>query len=139
MHQDVNADNLLVDASVDGFVTGILDFGDVVRSSVAGDLAVAMSYAVGAGGSLERDAADVWEAPYDLARGFEAVRPLTDGELRLLPSLVRARLAQRLLLNSWLAATDPDNASYTLRSIDLATRSLARLASTPPPGGERAG
>ena len=47
MHQDVNADNLLVDASADGFVTGILDFGDVVRSSVVGDLAVAMSYAVG--------------------------------------------------------------------------------------------
>ncbi len=80
VHQDVNADNLLVDASADGFVTGILDFGDVVRSSVVGDLAVAMSYAVGAGGSLERDAAEVWDPPYDLARGFEEVRPLTAHE-----------------------------------------------------------
>ena len=133
VHQDVNADNLLVDASADGFVTGILDFGDVVRSSVVGDLAVAMSYAVGAGGSLERGAVEVWDAPYDLARGFEEVRPLTAPERRLLPSLVRARLAQRLILNSWLAAADPANAAYTLRSIDQAARSLARLASTPPP------
>jgi len=133
VHQDVNADNLLVDAAADGFVTGILDFGDVVRSSVVGDLAVAMAYAVGADGSLERATADVWDAPYDLARGFEQVRPLTAHERGLVPALVRARLAQRLILNSWLASADPANAPYTLRSIGQAARSLARLASTPPP------
>jgi Ser/Thr protein kinase RdoA (MazF antagonist) len=63
------------------------------------------------------------------------VRALTADEQGLLPDLVRARLAQRLLLNCWLAAADPGNAAYTLRSVDRATRSLAGLAAAAPPAG----
>lgn len=126
VHHDLNADNLLVDAGTPAFVTGVLDFGDVVRSSVVGDLAVAMSYAVGA-------TADPWAAPYDVARGFAAVRPLTGDEAQVLPGLVRARLAQRVLLGSWLSARDPGNAHYTGRSIVRAGAALQALASVPAP------
>ena len=131
VHHDLNADNLLVDPSTAAYVTGVLDFGDVVRSSVAGDLAVAMSYAVGAGGPPE----DAWDAPYDLARGFTSVRALTDDENALLPDLVRTRLAQRVLLGSWLAASDPANAHYTGRSIERAAGALRRVAARPSPAG----
>jgi Ser/Thr protein kinase RdoA (MazF antagonist) len=130
VHHDVNADNVLVDPASDGFVTGILDFGDVVRSSVVGDLAVAMSYAIPvAPGSHD----DPWAAAYDVARGFRSVRDLTPDEVVLLPRLVRLRLAQRLLLNSWLASSDPSNAHYTGRSIARSATSLRRLVSTPSP------
>ncbi len=127
IHNDANVDNLLVDANADSFVTGVLDFGDVVRSSVVADLAVAMSYAVRAADT------DVWSSPYDLARGFTSVRRLHDDEVRLLPHLVRARIAQRLLLNSWLAAADPANAHYTGRAIARTGVVLQRLTSSDPP------
>ena len=133
VHHDFHADNLLVDPTAADFVTGILDFGDVVRSSVVGDLAVAMSYAVGCDGALERHHLDPWQAPYDLAAGFTQVRSLHDDEVALLPWLVRLRLAQRLLLNSWLAASDPSNAAYTGRTITRAGQALRRLVAAPSP------
>jgi hydroxylysine kinase len=133
VHHDLNADNLLIDAGSPSYVAGVLDFGDVVRSSVAGDLAVAMSYAVGVRGT--GGDVDPWAAPYDLVRGFTSVRPLTDDEHALLPDLVRARLAQRVLLGSWLAASDPANAHYTGRSIERAAVALRRLAAVPSPAG----
>jgi len=133
VHNDLNADNLLVDASADDYVTGILDFGDVVHSSVVGDLAVAMAYAVGADHALERHHVDPWVAPYDIAAGFAEVRALEDDEVAMLPALVRVRLAQRLVLNSWLAASDPANAGYTGRSITRTSRALQRLGAAPSP------
>ena len=131
VHNDVNVDNVVVDDA--GEVSGILDFGDMVRTAVVADLAVAMSYAVGADGSLDADGLDPWQAPYDLARGYLTARMLDDDELALLPHLVRARLAQRLLVNSWLAASNPANAHYTARSVATATRALRRLATAAPP------
>jgi Ser/Thr protein kinase RdoA (MazF antagonist) len=133
VHNDLNADNLLVDVASADYVTGILDFGDVVHSSVVGDLAVAMAYAVGAENALERDDVDPWVGPYDIAAGFAEVRALEDDEVAMLPALVRVRLAQRLVLNSWLAASDPANAGYTGRSITRTSRALQRLAAAPSP------
>ncbi len=129
VHNDANADNLVVDATDPAFVRGILDFGDAVRSAVVGDLAVAMSYAAGADPAAD----DPWLAAYDVARGFTSVRELTTDETVLLPELVRTRFAQRLLLNSWLAAEDPANAHYTGRAIARTAAILRRLVATPSP------
>lgn len=129
VHQDLNPDNLLVDQGADGFVTGVLDFGDIVRSSVVGDLAVAMTYAV----DSAAPGSDPWAPAYDVARGFVSVRTLTDDESALLPDLLRTRLAQRLLLNSWLAASDPSNAHYTARTVHRAVVSIQRLRAVAPP------
>ncbi|MBI1378618.1 MAG: phosphotransferase [Frankiales bacterium] len=133
VHNDLNPDNVLVDPAGPEFVTGILDFGDVVRTAVVADLAVAMAYAVGADHAFERHHVDPWAAPYDVAEGFVSVRELDDDEAALLPDLVVTRLAQRLLVNSWLAASDPANAGYTARSVEHAARALRRLASAPAP------
>ena len=124
VHNDVNTDNVVVDPSDPAFVRGVLDFGDSVHGSVVADLAVAVSYAVGGGA-----AGNVWDPGCDVVRGFLSVRELTPGETELLPSLVRARFAQRLLLNSWLAATDPANAHYTGRAI----ATYRRLVEAPSP------
>lgn len=134
VHHDMNADNVLVDYTDDAFVTGILDFGDAVHSSIVGDLGSAMCYAVdaGAGDPALPPGPDPWAAPADLAVGFLSVRDLPDDEVALLPDLVRVRLAQRMILNSWLATTDPSNAGYTGRTIARATRALQRVIEIPP-------
>lgn len=129
VHQDLNPDNVLVDPAHQDYVTGVLDFGDIVRSSVVGDLAVAMTYAVDAVPPSD----DPWGPAYDVARGFVSVRALNDDERSLLPDLLRTRLAQRLLLNSWLAASDPSNAHYTARTVHRAVVSIQRLREVPPP------
>jgi len=129
IHNDINVDNVVVDPSDPAFVRGILDFGDGVHGSVVGDLAVAMSYAVGDGAP-----GDVpWRPAYDVARGFVSVRELTAEETELLPELVHARFAQRLLLNSWLAAEDPANAHYTGRAIARTAETFRRLVTAPSP------
>ena len=128
VHNDVNTDNVVVDPSDPAFVRGVLDFGDSVHGSVVADLAVAVSYAVGGGA-----AGNVWDPGCDVVRGFLSVRELTPDETELLPSLVRARFAQRLLLNSWLAATDPANAHYTGRAIARTTATYRRLVEAPSP------
>ncbi len=85
--------------------------------------------------SVKRGDGDPWAAPYDVARGFRSVRGLAPDEAVLLPLLVRLRLAQRLLLNSWLASCDPANAHYTGRTIARTVTALRRLVSTPSPVG----
>jgi hydroxylysine kinase len=126
LHNDFNPDNVLVDSASPAYVSGILDFGDVVQTYLAVDLAVAMSYAVGVG-------TDPWEAPFDVVAGYLSIRSLTVDEIDLLPDLVLARLAQRLILNSWMSAELPDNAAYTARNIRTSTEQLRRLRAANPP------
>lgn len=130
LHNDLNPDNVLVAGEAPAFVTGILDFGDMVHTSVVADLAVCMSYPAGTASAPGEEVADPWAAPYDVAAGYLAVRPLQRDELRLLPDLVRTRLAQRQLVNSWLASVDPANAHYTGRSLASSAHALRLLVST---------
>ncbi|NYF09565.1 Ser/Thr protein kinase RdoA (MazF antagonist) [Leifsonia sp. AK011] len=91
IHNDFHPGNLLVDTSDDGYVTGILDFGDVVHSGRVNDLGVALAY-LPMGSSPS-------EAALPFVDGFESVVPLLPEERALLPHLVSARLVQRRLLN----------------------------------------
>lgn len=129
VHNDLNPDNVLLEPGATEPVTGILDFGDMLRTAVVADLAVAMAYAVDATGSGD----DPWTGPYDVAAGYLAVRPLDDVETALLPDLVRTRLAQRQLVNSWLVSADPANAEYTGRSLARSAPALHRVVSVPAP------
>jgi hydroxylysine kinase len=129
VHNDFHGANLVVDPHARDFVTGILDFGDVVRSHRCADLAIAMSYAAppspANGGP--------WAYALALAMGYRDVVALSDDEVSILPHLVLGRLAQRLLLASWLAATRSENAEYTARNLDTTWRQLMRLRQWPLP------
>ncbi|MFN8158509.1 MAG: phosphotransferase [Candidatus Nanopelagicales bacterium] len=129
VHNDLNPDNVLLVPGAAEPVTGVLDFGDMLRTAVVADLAVAMAYAVDAAGSGD----DPWTGPYDVAEGYLAVRALDDDETRLLPDLVRTRLAQRQLVNSWLVSADPANAEYTGRSLVRSAPALHRVVTVPAP------
>jgi Ser/Thr protein kinase RdoA (MazF antagonist) len=132
LHNDFNPGNVLVDAASSRYVTGILDFGETVSTAVVTDVAVAMAYAA-------YDPDQPWAAPADLLAGFQSVRALTHDELALLPDLVRGRLAQRLLLNSWQSTTVPANAARSARALPATAAALARLLRCAPPERARRG
>ncbi|MGE0819527.1 MAG: phosphotransferase [Candidatus Nanopelagicales bacterium] len=124
VHNDANPDNVVVDDV--GDPSGVLDFGDMTRTAVVADLAVAMAYAVGTD-------EDPWGPAYDVADGYLGVRALSADELALLPHLVRARMAQRMLVNSWLDAANSSNPRHAQRVQGIAVESLRRLVAVPPP------
>lgn len=124
IHNDGNLDNLLVSDSAPGAgvrVAAILDFGDVVRTARALDLAVAASYLVPGDGRVATS-----EVLAGLVAGWESVLPLEPLERELLPGLVVGRLVQRVLLGSWLARELRGNADYLGRNIAHTRAQLAR-------------
>lgn len=91
IHNDFHPGNLLVDDADPRWVTGILDFGDTVHAPRVQDLAVALAY-------LLPDDADPAPTIAAFVAGYERVTPLLPAELEALPTLIAARLAQRIIL-----------------------------------------
>ena len=96
IHGDFNPGNVLVDPWGPEFVVGILDFGDLVYSLRVADLAVALCYQIS---PLRHTLANA----QPMIAAFDRQVRLTDAEHAVLPDLVAARFAQRILINSWLA------------------------------------
>ena len=120
LHADFGLDNVLVDDTSPDFVTGVLDWGDVVRTWRAADLASGLASQVAADGPP-------WEGPARMIDGYRSVIELTPVELEVLPGLVAMRIAQRILMAELLSASMSDNADYLRRNVDLSYRQLANL------------
>ena len=120
VHNDFNPHNLLVDGPRARRITGIIDFGDMVHTALACDLAVACSYQIAAG-------PDPLAHIGQMIAGFHAVTPLEPEELALLPDLIRLRHATTLCVGSWRAQRYPQNAAYILRNVEASRRGLAVL------------
>lgn len=89
VHNDFHRGNVL---SLDGRISGVLDFGDVIHTLRIADVAIAQCY---------------FGQHQELIDGFNRVVPLRDDELAVLPSLVAVRFAQRILINSRLGRENP--------------------------------
>jgi len=131
VHNDFSRSNLVVDHADPAFVTGIIDFGDSVRTAVAIDVSTALL------NQLPRDAAehpveDLFAAGKDLLRGYLRVADLTEEELRLIPHLVMGRAVARALLSLWRARRFPENAPYLLRNTEPGWAQLAWLLARSP-------
>lgn len=120
IHNDFNPHNVLADPVADDVIAGVIDFGDVVRSPLVQDLAVAAAYQIVAEGHPLQGAAD-------MATSFHVICPLRPEEIELLPDMVGARLALTIAVSSWRAARHPDNAEYILRNQATAWNGLQRL------------
>ncbi|MCB2110311.1 MAG: phosphotransferase [Defluviimonas sp.] len=118
VHADLNPWNLLVDPET-ATISGILDFGDMVRTPRICDLAVAASYHV--------DAANPVRALADIVGGWTSVMPLLPGEAAMLLDLVAMRMVTTVALASWRAARYPENAAYILRNLPASSAGLAAL------------
>lgn len=121
VHADFNPHNLLTDPADPARITGILDFGDMVRTPRICDLATAASYQIDADAPLDSLA--------DLLHGYTATLPLTEAELALLFDLITARMVTTLAITSWRAARYPDNAPYILRNQPSAIAGLKAFRS----------
>ena len=123
IHGDGNDLNVVV-TPAGAAVAGVIDFGDLTRSAVAAEAAIAAAYAT-------FNADDPTAAIADVTRGFHAARPLSDDALEALPLMVMGRLVMSLLYSTRDAAARPDNAEYITVSQAGAWRSLHRLACVP--------
>lgn len=121
VHSDLNPHNVLVDPAAPDRVAGILDFGDMVRTPLVCDLAVAAAYRI--------DREDPVGSVAGFAAAYHAVNPLTVPEREVYFDLVAARLVTTISIASWRAARYPENAPYILRNFPSARAGLSALAS----------
>lgn len=124
VHSDLNPHNVLVGPANPEHVAGILDFGDMVRTPLVCDLAVAAAY------RIDRD--DPIGSLVGFAAAYHAVHPLTVLERAVYFDLVAARMVTTISIASWRAARYPENAPYILRNFPSARAGLQALAALDP-------
>jgi hydroxylysine kinase len=120
IYSDMNLHNVLLDETEPRRISGLIDFGDLVRSPLIMDPAIASAYQLSGGN-------DPLAGALPLIAAYHAVCPLLSNELRLLPDLIRTRLAASLLIGSFRATLFPDNREYLLTSFAPARRALTVL------------
>ena len=123
VHNDLNPHNVLADPADADRIAGILDFGDMVRTALVCDLAVAASYQV--------DPAAPLASLAEFSAAWAAEYPLLPAEARLIPLLTRCRWLTTLAIASHRAARWPENAPYILRNVPAARAGLTAFASIP--------
>lgn len=126
IHNDMNGSNVFVAGEA---VSGVIDFGDMVRAPRVNEIAVAANYVLAA-------TLDPVDAIGDVLEGYETVRRLEEAEVGLLHDLVLARLATRLLVYLWRTELFPENRDYTLRHAETGWR-LADVFAAMAPGAGR--
>ena len=125
IHGDVNPGNVLICRDDPERVAGIVDFGDLVHTRTVIDPAIAAAYQ--AFGS-----ADPLDPLVEVVTAYHAIRPLTAAELRLVPALAAARMAQSLLISAWRADLHPDNVEYILADAEDCFATLVLLGGHDP-------
>ncbi|MFG2471459.1 phosphotransferase [Streptomyces canus] len=108
IHGDFSPYNIVVDPKSDHFVTGVIDFGDTVRSALIFDPAVPMANLLG------KSPDQPWRDACAFAAGYQRKRPIQPSELLLLPVAALARLTLRALITNWRAERAPDRREYLL-------------------------
>lgn len=119
VHADLNPHNLLTDPEATR-ITGILDFGDMVRTARVCDLAVAASY--------HADPANPLATLSDVIGGWHSVLPLLEGEEALVLDLVALRMVTTIVLSNWRAARQPEHSGYFLRNLPVSRAGFEALA-----------
>lgn len=119
IHNDFNPHNIVVSQRDPATVTGVIDFGDMVEAPLVNDLAVALSYQIGAENGLDDIVA--------MLRAYHRINPLDPLEISCLPTLLRTRLTMTVIITEWRAALYPENRDYILRNHPIALAGLMRL------------
>jgi hydroxylysine kinase len=131
IHNDLNLHNVLVDATDPDRVTGIIDFGDMVRTHLVNDAAIAAAYHLSSG-------PDPLGSARDILAGYGEAVPLLAEEIALVPDLMATRLLVTVLITGWRAQLQPSNSAYILKNNGRAWDGLELLASLPPEATQHA-
>lgn len=125
IHNDANDHNLLVAGEGEDLrATAVLDFGDLVWTARACELAIAMAYPM-------MSAADPLAAGARVLAGYHGELPLDRSEIRALPYLIEARLCVSVTMSAHRLSVDPANA-YLAVSEAPAWSLLDWMSATPP-------
>lgn len=126
LHNDFNRSNVVADRGKPGFVTGVIDFGDALRTYIVVDLSTALlAYLEPEGGPA------MFDRGRDLLDGYLSVADLTTDELEVLPHLIMARVIARALITTWRAAQFPENEPYIMRNTHQGWKQLHQFLSLP--------
>jgi hydroxylysine kinase len=120
IHNDMNLGNILVDKARSNRIRGLIDFGDMVKSPLIIDLAVAAAY------QLSEDD-DPLAGALPMIAGYNTIRPLQDTEMELLMDLIRTRLITSILIGTYRSTLFPENSEYLLISQNSAKNFLLSL------------
>ncbi len=117
IHNDLNPDNILLDKTNLHRISGIIDFGDLVKSPLIIDLAVAAAYQLAS-------TDDPLAGALPVIAGYHSVCPLQDAEMDLLVDLIRTRLVTTLVIMAYRTKLFPHNRQYLMISYESARRHL---------------
>lgn len=106
IHGDFSPYNILVSAESADFVSGIIDFGDAVRTCVIFEPAVSLCNLLG------QWADDPWGAPLAYLRGYLSSYKMSPAHAVLIADAATARLALRAVVSQWRAQRLPDRREY---------------------------
>jgi Ser/Thr protein kinase RdoA (MazF antagonist) len=120
LHNDMNLGNTLMDASDPDRLVGIIDFGDMVETALAIDVAV------GAASQIDSDVTPA-EAMTAFLSGYTTLCPLTREEAEAIVVLVPSRLCLSLVLTAWHRGLHPDNPHYQPITNEQIERRLALI------------
>jgi Ser/Thr protein kinase RdoA (MazF antagonist) len=93
IHNDLNPGNVLIDDRKPPGVSGVIDFGDMLRAPLIVDVAIAASYL--------RTIDEELTATTALVAGFDSITPLVEAEKAILFDLIRTRLAATITIMYW--------------------------------------
>jgi len=108
IHNDVSCMNTLVDGHL---VSGVIDFGDMIRAPLVCDLAVPIS-------ELLVGHPEPIATATEITAGYHAVTPLEDEELRLIFDLAATRCAMTVAVAHWRVRDHPENTAYIMAGVE---------------------
>ena len=117
IYNDLNRGNVLLDKTDPNDISGIIDFGDLVKSPLIIDPAIAAAYQLSEGD-------DPLAGALPLIAGYHAVCPLQQLEMIVLIDLIRTRLVTSLLINTYRTILFPENREYQMISYNTIKASL---------------
>lgn len=121
VHNDFHFHNVLLDPADHDVVSGIIDFGDIVRTPLVYDLAIALSF------QIAKDKQPLLHAT-DFLSAYHEINPLLPDEAALLIDLIDARNAMTVIISEWRSKLYPEKAAYILRNNPTATFGLFHFA-----------
>ena len=116
----MNLGNVLMDKTHPDRISGLIDFGDLIKSPLIIDLAIAAAYQLS-------DGDDPLAGALPMIAGYNAIRPLQGIELELLIDLIKTRLITSLLIGSYRSILFPENRKYLLISHETSKKFLFNL------------
>ncbi len=120
LHTDLTPDNVLLDE--DGFISGIIDFGDMSHTALVADLASVLCSLVPG-----RPAEDRLRVSRLVLDGYEREVPLEDQDRQLAALGWAARSAVTIAISSWRVAQGLEEAEFAERANEECLFDLALL------------